>query len=141
MKQFSRNIETLRLRKKLNKSEAAEVFGVTPTSYNRWEKGTECGFETLIKIARFFQVSIDDLLTKDLSEEHTHTHLLGAGPLLLEPGQEGYFSEQEMEAFKALERELQQQRDMMSKLMQEIGKMRQELVAQKSEIDALKRKH
>src|SRR3990167_1235080 len=44
----------------------AVKFGVTPPSYSRWENGTEPPLATVVKLARFFKVSVDDLLTKTI---------------------------------------------------------------------------
>lgn len=45
----------------------AEQFGVDPNTIGSYERGDrEPTLELLIKLARFFDVSIDDLLTKDM---------------------------------------------------------------------------
>lgn len=72
MQLFSHNLETLRVWFKLSQSEMAEKFGVTQTSYRRWENGTEPPLETIVQIADFFKIKIDDLLKKDLSAGSVH---------------------------------------------------------------------
>lgn len=41
----------------------AELIGITPRSYQRYESGErEPNIDTLIKIADFFEISLDDLV-------------------------------------------------------------------------------
>lgn len=51
--------------------EIANYLGVSRPTYTRYEQGTrECSFETLKKIADFFDVSIDYLLGREISSNH-----------------------------------------------------------------------
>lgn len=44
--------------------------GVSQAAIGNWETGTrEPNLQIITKIARFFSVSLDDLLLKDMSEE------------------------------------------------------------------------
>ena len=52
----------------LSQIEMAKRFGVAQGSYSGWENGAEPDYGTLVKIAKFFRVSLDDLLTKDLTK-------------------------------------------------------------------------
>lgn len=56
------------LREKLNKSQAdvAKYLGITTAAYQNYEAGRrEAGYEVLYKLAKYFGVSIDELLGKD----------------------------------------------------------------------------
>ncbi len=56
-------LKEYRLKIGLTQSEIAFKLGMNQQSYSRYENGTtEPNIETLIKIADFFQISIDDLL-------------------------------------------------------------------------------
>lgn len=44
----------------------AELIGITPRSYQRYESGErEPNIETLVQIANFFKISLDDLIGRD----------------------------------------------------------------------------
>lgn len=59
-------IKSLRTRKKLTQSEMAKRIGVARTTYAMYEQGhREPDYETLEKIADYFEVSIDYLLGRD----------------------------------------------------------------------------
>lgn len=56
-------IKELRLERKLNMRETARQLGIPYTTYVNYEKGTrEPNLEMLIKLADFFNVSVDYLL-------------------------------------------------------------------------------
>ena len=59
-------LKEYRLKIGLTQSEIAFKLGMNQQSYSRYENGTtEPNIETLIKIADFFQISIDDALATD----------------------------------------------------------------------------
>ena len=63
MIKFSRRLKELRLENKLKQSELANVLSVDQRSISNWEKGVrQPDFETLEKIAKFFNVTTDYLL-------------------------------------------------------------------------------
>lgn len=65
-------MKLLEIRKKLNLTqiEVASPLGITVASYSRYERGErEPDFDTLIKLADFFKVSIDYILGRQESEE------------------------------------------------------------------------
>jgi transcriptional regulator with XRE-family HTH domain len=66
---FSQNIYTIRKSWNLSQAELAEKFGVATGSYSRWENGTEPTYETLVQIAAHFKISIDRLLTEELTPQ------------------------------------------------------------------------
>lgn len=72
MKVFSKRLKELRKEKKLTQQEIAELLGVKRNTYSDWENGkTEPNFENLIKLADFFEVSLDWLFGRkvELGEE------------------------------------------------------------------------
>lgn len=69
MKQFSKNLNLLRTVWNHSQTELAEKFGVVGPSYSRWENGTEPKYETLVEIAAYFKISIDRLLTEELTPQ------------------------------------------------------------------------
>ena len=43
------------------------ALGVRPTTYNNWERGVSLpGARTLMRLGEFFQISVDDLLRRDI---------------------------------------------------------------------------
>lgn len=66
---FGKNLTILRKAKKLQQAEMPEHTGVSRATWSDYERGkTEPDFATLLKIAEFFRVTADELLSKDLSQ-------------------------------------------------------------------------
>ena len=66
---LSKNIVALRKSKKLTQSELAEKINYSDKTVSKWEKGDAVpDVETLISISQFFEVSIDDLVSKSIEE-------------------------------------------------------------------------
>lgn len=64
------NIKFLWKEKGYTQDEMAKLIGVSQAAIGNWETGTrEPNLQMITKIARFFSVSLDDLLLKDLSKE------------------------------------------------------------------------
>ena len=64
---FKKNIKFLRERKGVKQSDMLNELGFKPSRWNSYEKlGTEPKYIDLVKIASFFDTSIDDLLTRDI---------------------------------------------------------------------------
>ncbi len=80
--QFNENLKNLRLHSALMQKEIAQILNVSVRTFQGWESGrTEPNIEKLIQIAKLFDVSIDDLVGKNitLSEadvEESQTNLL-----------------------------------------------------------------
>lgn len=65
---FSKNIQLLRKRKKRSQEEMAGAIGLKRSTLSAYELGTvEPNLETLVKFSRFFKVTIDKLVSIDLS--------------------------------------------------------------------------
>lgn len=63
MNSFAKRIRELRIEHKLTQKELAHNLNVLARTISYWEQGRqECDFSTLIKIAKYFNVSIDFLL-------------------------------------------------------------------------------
>ena len=68
MSYVGKNIRKLRTVKKLSQSAFAELFGLARPSVGAYEEGrSEPKMETLIQIAHYFGLSVDLLLTKELT--------------------------------------------------------------------------
>ncbi len=52
--------------------EMAKHFGVAQGSYSGWENGAEPDYDTLIRIAKFFNISLNDLLITDLNKRRNN---------------------------------------------------------------------
>ncbi|KFF11971.1 XRE family transcriptional regulator [Flavobacterium hydatis] len=67
MSLFSDNIRSLRLKKKVSQEKVAESLLITRSRYTKYEDGTsEAPYEILKKIAHYYQISIDLLLSVDV---------------------------------------------------------------------------
>ena len=63
MNKFSERLKECRLEKNLTRKELATKLFVSERLISYWENGQrECDFDMLIKIAKFFDISIDYLL-------------------------------------------------------------------------------
>ena len=63
MNKFAENLKNLRSELGLTQKQLSKKLGVLERTVSYWEKGErECDLDTLIKISKLFNVSIDDLL-------------------------------------------------------------------------------
>jgi transcriptional regulator with XRE-family HTH domain len=63
MSEFAERLRLLRESRQLTQVRLAELVGVDPRAYNRWERGTIAPhLDTLVKIADVLQVSLDELV-------------------------------------------------------------------------------
>ncbi|KSU18282.1 helix-turn-helix domain-containing protein [Lactococcus lactis] len=73
MSVFAEQLKTLRKKNSLTQKELAEKVGVKQNSYANWENGNrEPNIEMLVRIADYFDVSLDYLLggkMKNITEE------------------------------------------------------------------------
>lgn len=68
MSHIGKNIKKIRTIKKMSQSDFAQLFNLARPSVGAYEEGrTEPKIETLIQIAKYFELSIDTLLTKELT--------------------------------------------------------------------------
>ena len=62
MNKFSENLKELRLEARLSQAALAENIGVNQRTVSNWELGVgQPDFDILLKLARFFDVTADDL--------------------------------------------------------------------------------
>ncbi len=68
MSYFGKNIRKIRISKKMTQSEFAHLFNLKRTALGSYEEGrAEAKIDTVIKIADYFKLSLDDLLRKELT--------------------------------------------------------------------------
>ena len=66
-------IKELREESGLTASEFAKVMGVSKSAVSRWESNETPGIEKLYQIARYFRVSVDELLNGQRNEESNYS--------------------------------------------------------------------
>lgn len=70
MKEFAQNLKALRKAKKVTQQELSEVLGYGYTAVANYESGrNEPSLQDLIRIADFFDVSLDNLLCRAYPSE------------------------------------------------------------------------
>ncbi len=63
MKEFSKNLRALRIERGLSQRALGAVLGFTDVAVSHWEaRNKEPSYDTLVKLARYFNVSTDFLL-------------------------------------------------------------------------------
>ena len=66
MSQFSDSLKTIRKQSKKTQRETAEYLGINIRTYQNYEGGqSEPNIPSLIKLADFFMVSLDELVGRD----------------------------------------------------------------------------
>lgn len=67
---FSKNLKNLRIDNDIKQSDIAKLLNISQGAYAKYENGQrEPNFDTLLKISKLFNVSIDDLLNNSLCTE------------------------------------------------------------------------
>jgi transcriptional regulator with XRE-family HTH domain len=67
---FERNLRWLRKQKRITQAGMAEALGLKRTTVANYETGvSQPGFEVLREVARFYGVSVDDLLSRNMERE------------------------------------------------------------------------
>ena len=67
---FSKNLKNLRIDNDIKQSEIAKLLNISQGAYAKYENGQrEPNFDTLLKISKFFNVSIDDLLNDSINSK------------------------------------------------------------------------
>ena len=68
---IAQNLIELRKSKKLKQSELSEAIGYSDKTISRWENGSTLpDISTLIKLAEFYNVSLEDLINENAIEKH-----------------------------------------------------------------------
>ena len=68
MSNFGKNIRKIRTFKNLSQTAFADIFGITRASVGAYEEGrAEAKTETMIAMANYFAISVDQLLKKELT--------------------------------------------------------------------------
>lgn len=65
---FGKNIKKIRGLKRMSQQAFADVFGLKRATLGAYEEGrSEPKIDTIIKVANYFSISIDDILTKEIT--------------------------------------------------------------------------
>mgnify|MGYP005754278365 len=67
---FHKNFIFLLGQRQIVLSNMAKSLGITRQAINEYKKGKYPTYDNLIKISLFFEISLDELLTKDLSSSN-----------------------------------------------------------------------
>lgn len=68
---FARNIKYLRQLKQFKQEDIASLFNVTSQAVSKWETAKSLpDIKTLLSIAEYFHVSMEDLISKEISNEN-----------------------------------------------------------------------
>jgi transcriptional regulator with XRE-family HTH domain len=68
MSYFGKNIRKIRIVKKMSQTEFAELFELKRTALGSYEEGrAEAKIDTVIRIADYFHLTLDQLLRKELT--------------------------------------------------------------------------
>ena len=71
MNYFSENLECLRKQKNLTQLDLAKKLNKDYTTIGKWEKGERTPkLNDVIKIAEYFNLSLDNLVTKSFNKEN-----------------------------------------------------------------------
>lgn len=66
------NLKTVRLNRKFKQNQIATAIGTCPRSISNIERGEYCPtLENALRIARFLQVSVEDIFTLEDDESHS----------------------------------------------------------------------
>lgn len=67
---FASNLRILRQNKQMSQSELAEMVGVERQTVSKWENGiNEPDFNTVVRLCRLFEISIEAFLTEPIEEK------------------------------------------------------------------------
>lgn len=67
---FGKNLQFLRKEKKLRQHQMLDSLGVSRTTWSNYEQSrTAPSLDGLVKISRFFGVSLDELITQDIEQK------------------------------------------------------------------------
>ena len=69
MNYFANNLKYLTKNTQINQNQLAIKLGINRQQVTKWINGGEPKYDYLINISKIYEISIDDLLKKDLSEE------------------------------------------------------------------------
>jgi transcriptional regulator with XRE-family HTH domain len=74
-KKIGQYLRSKRAERNLTQAELAKEFGVTYQAVSRWENGDSIpDIETLVMIADFYNITLDDIIQRDRQDVSTDTH-------------------------------------------------------------------
>lgn len=69
---FGKNLRQLRIQKNMNQKQVALELNITPQTYSNYERGNRFpGPDMLCRLAAYYQISLDQLLSTDLCPQNT----------------------------------------------------------------------
>lgn len=69
MNNFASTLQRIRKERFITQKQMAEFLGIAPNAYQNYEYGKrEPNLDTLISIADFFEISLDELVGRDFSK-------------------------------------------------------------------------
>lgn len=70
---YALNLKFLRKKHEIKQRDMAKFLGVSEANYCKYENGNvDIGIEKLLKLANFFDATLDELVKQDLSKEGTY---------------------------------------------------------------------
>jgi transcriptional regulator with XRE-family HTH domain len=85
MSMFAERLQSTRKERKITQTRLADMLGVNPRVYNRWERGTAVPqLDTIVKIADILGVSLDVLVGREKSTHQPVIHNLKLHAMLNE---------------------------------------------------------
>lgn len=69
MNYFARNLKFLSQNTNINQNQLSIKLGINRQQVTKWLKGGEPKYDTLIKICEIYEISLEDILLKDLSSQ------------------------------------------------------------------------
>lgn len=69
MELFGKRVKSLRIEQAITQRQAAEEFGVTEVTWQRYEAGHSPSFRNCIALAEYFNVSLDYLIGRSVHKE------------------------------------------------------------------------
>lgn len=73
METFRKNLQALREKRRISRIVASELCGLASDSIRKYERGErEPSLSSLIAMAEFFEVTVDELIGRKYNEEQTY---------------------------------------------------------------------
>lgn len=124
---FHQNIKTLRKKSGLTQLELSELIGISQAAYQKWEQDRTPSLEKIVFIARFYKITIDDLLCKDLRTNNK------IGSALSITQETEHLSQEDMEIIRSLQATLKE-------LKEEVEELKRQVKQQNENIENMKKR-
>ena len=91
---FSKRLKYLRKEKKVKQKELADIIGISPSTYSKYENGQrKPNHETLKMIADIFKVSVDFLLGKSENRYNTQEQIYSVSDITKEMPDKKFYAD------------------------------------------------